>query len=183
MHEDRLESFIKTHRQEFDHFDPSVEIWNKVELSLEVSPIRKLSFRKVLAIAAAVTVLLSTGFLIGNYTAGPGSHQSVAVEQLIEIAPELPKLEKYYDQEFQKKYQQLVSYDYEPEIHDDLDEVDKAMEELKLELIDAPKGLEKEILDNLIESYKMKIKILERVLEQYQREGHLNSTDNDRFTI
>ncbi len=40
------------------------------------------------------------------------------------------------------------------------------MEELRLELEVAPRGAEEQIVTNLIRSYQIKVKILERVLER-----------------
>ena len=183
MQPDKLESFIQQHREEFDAKTPNVEIWSKIERQMDGRSLRRLKIRRKLSMAAGVAALLSAGFLLGNYSGGL-SQQQDSLARVEEIVPELPKLEKFYHQEFQKKYQQLVSYDYDSGINDDLAEIDQAMSELKMELLNAPKGLEKEILQNLIESYKMKIKILERVLEQFQGdEQPNNSIDHERFTI
>ena len=183
MQPDNLESFIKQNRAEFDIKTPEAEIWNRIEKQMDGRSVRKLKVRRSLSMAAGIAALLSAGFLLGNYSSGL-SVQNDSQARVEEIVPELPKLEKFYDQEFQRKYQQLVSYDYDNGVNDDLAEIDQAMSELKLELLNAPKGLEKEILQNLIDSYKMKIKILERVLEQFQgADQPNNSSEHERFTI
>ena len=50
----------------------------------------------------------------------------------------------------------------------DLEQLDLTMQELRQELLRAPKGQEEQIIENLIRSYQTKVQILERVLERVQ---------------
>ena len=56
------------------------------------------------------------------------------------------------------------------------------MEELKNELLNAPKGKEEELISNLIQGYQMKISILELVLQKLEQTPSANYKNNKHET-
>lgn len=163
---DNLEQFINNNRADFDDAVPSLKAWAEIDKVISSQKSKVITLRKVLAIAASVLILLVAGASLGAFISN-GSNDDLAA-QLSEIAPDFVEAEQYYQQKIDRKYQQLASYSHDQTIEEDLSQLDELMNELKAELIVAPKGKEEEIVESLIESYQTKISILERVLDRIQ---------------
>lgn len=165
---DRLEEFINNNRADFDDAMPSLKVWARLDKALEQQQAQ--SHRRpwtMMRVAAAVLVLLTIGGIGGLYL---GKMQnSVSPEQVANISPEAAEAERYYTAQFQEKYQQLAKYDAEVNtLNADFEQIDKATQDLKKELLNVPKGSEEQVVRNLIQSYQLKLRILERVLERVQ---------------
>jgi hypothetical protein len=163
---DNLEQFINDNRADFDDAVPSLKAWAEIDKAISSQKAKVITLRKVLAIAASVVILLVAGASFGAFMSN-GSNDNLTA-QLSEIAPDFVEAEQYYQQKIDRKYQQLASYSHDQTIEEDLSQLDELMNELKAELIVAPKGKEEEIVESLIESYQTKISILERVLDRIQ---------------
>lgn len=163
---DNLEQFINNNRADFDDAVPSLKAWAEIDKVISSQKSKVITLRKVLAIAASVLILLVAGASLGAFISN-GSNDDLAA-QLSKIAPDFVEAEQYYQQKIDRKYQQLASYSHDQTIEEDLSQLDELMNELKAELIVAPKGKEEEIVESLIESYQTKISILERVLDRIQ---------------
>ncbi|MEL6943188.1 MAG: hypothetical protein AAFO82_11015, partial [Bacteroidota bacterium] len=177
--------FISQHREEFDEASPSLKAWYQIEKSLEqeVKVGRRIQLWKATRIAAAVILLLVTGGVIGSILTKQSSGNEIAVEQLEKIVPELPEMEQYYGQQLNQKLQQLASYEnVAPQILQDLEENDVFIQELKQELLKAPKGTEEIVLNNIIRTYQIKLGILERVLEHLEA-SKIQKSDRDEVEI
>ncbi len=130
-------------------------------------------WRTLRAIAAALALLI-TGAGIGSYFA---QQQAVSIATIEGVMPEYSEMERYYQQQIQEKYQQLAAHDKTELVAGDLKQLDKVMQELKAELLKAPRGKEEQIVENLIQSYRTKIEILSRVLERMQTSNQNNTDD------
>lgn len=180
MYKDNLEKFINENREAFDTEMPSLKVWAEIDKQLEEQkPKQRFSVFSLARMAAAVVVLLVSGAVIGNYVMK--QQQGEATVALEQISPEYAEMVQYYSQEFDTKYQQLVSLDAEETIADDLKQLDHVMEELQAELLEAPKGSEEQIVSSLIISYQTRVKILERVLERIHKNNRksLNPEDDE----
>jgi vacuolar-type H+-ATPase subunit I/STV1 len=166
MSKDNLEQFVRDNREAFDDAVPSLKVWAMLDDQLPEQQTKVISLRRVLQIAAAVVVLLGCGTLIGTYIAGGETPQLQAIVN--QMPEELEEIEQYYQKQVDAKYQQLASYKHDQSLENDLEQLDETMDELKKELLVAPKGKEEEIIKNLIEGYQTKILILERVLQRIQ---------------
>ena len=167
MHQDSLEKFIKDNRESFDDAYPSLKSWAVIEQSLTEQKVKQLTSRRLLKIAAAVLMIFTAGGLIGSYlTQATQAPPSVLATILPDISPELVALEQHYLEQIEEKSAQLASFPQDQEVVGDLQFIDEAMDELRQELEVAPKGAEEQIITNLIRSYQIKVKILERVLER-----------------
>lgn len=164
---DNLEKFIQQNRESFDDQIPSLKVWAAVDRAANKKEARRLQLWKNLRIAAAVTVLLIAGGLAGSYITQVNQGNS-ATAILQETAPEYFEMEQFFQGQINEKVNQLVSYDPDAQVLDDLDQIDQAMQELKQELSTSPKGQEKEIVESLIQNYQLKIAILERVLSKME---------------
>jgi hypothetical protein len=170
-----LENFIQNHRGEFDSATPDLRVWAALnkrleEVQLETSPTVAAPQAKIirmpinmasrLRIAASVAGLLLFGIAIGFYLKSSSKSTDLA-----SVSPEYGEMERYYQQQIDKKSKQLVSLKNAEEVKADLNEIDAVMAELRNELTNAPKGSREQIIRNMILSYQNKINILERVVD------------------
>ncbi|MCB0586881.1 MAG: hypothetical protein KDD06_16360 [Phaeodactylibacter sp.] len=165
MQRDYIEQFILDNRESFDSSVPGLKAWGEISHELDRRQSRRMTFWKVSRAAAAVVLLLACGAILGVYLSGSQMQQAA---QLEEIAPEYAEAEEYYKSQIDQKYQQLAAYHRDDFVEKDLARLDKVMQELREELLVAPKGKEEEIVKNLIQSYQAKVAILERVLDRLQ---------------
>lgn len=171
MKHDSLEQFIRDHRSEFDAEHPPLHIWAGIErqLGAEQKPgiagrtalMRSISRFKT---AAGIAALLVVGFMAGLGLAR--QQQSSVIAEIEQVNPDFSDAEKYYNEQIDSKVAQLAAYNAEAApVLEDLAQVDEIMEELKQELASAPAGAEEQIVSELINSYRTKLAILEKVLE------------------
>jgi phosphoglycerate-specific signal transduction histidine kinase len=181
---DNLENFITQNRDAFDDSIPSLKVWAAIDRTANKKHARRIRLWKQLQIAAAITVLLVSGGIVGSYLTQSGQGNS-AMAILQQAAPEYFEMEQYFKTQIDDRINQLVSYSPNDQVLQDLDQIDQAMLELKAELQDAPKGKEDEIIENLIQNYQMKVAILEKVLERMQLNSHTknNKTEDDEISI
>jgi len=168
MQRDFLEQFIDDNREAFDHATPNLKVWAEVNKALDA---RRPQAKRVMMwskarIAAAVVVLVAVGALFGSYLTRVNDQAAGATADL--VSPELMEAEQYYNGEVQKRYNQLANYAYDKSVDQDLQQIDQIMAELRADLAEVPKGMEEQIVSNLIKSYQTKIRILERVLDRTQ---------------
>lgn len=184
MQKNDLEQFIQDNRDAFDDARPSLKLWAEIEKELDgeaagasnIHPLR--SRRPWYQIAASVIILLTVGALGGSYLTQQNT-QPTAQELIEQVAPEFGEMETYYNQRIQENYARLTTYTQDPEIDADLAQVDQAMAELRTELEQAPPGREQEIVQQLIESYRLKLDILERILEHIEANNNITTPDNN----
>lgn len=188
---DPLEEFIRDNRAAFDTEYPGLGLWHQIEAEL---PAGKASGRvrtmtvPLWRMAAAVVLLLVAGGIIGQQLNGSSEEaQRMAVFQ--EIAPDYVELQEYYEQQIDEKYGRLANYnpDQKKVLEQDLADIDQVMLELRAELLDAPDEDRAEIVHNLIDTYQLKIEILERILTRISSDSTTNpsndETTNNKQTI
>ncbi|HKK74051.1 MAG TPA: hypothetical protein VJ953_03175 [Saprospiraceae bacterium] len=181
---DGLEKFINDNRSAFDNEVPSLKVWAAIDRAANQKEARRLRLWKNLRVAAAVAVLLIAGGVAGSYLTQANQGNS-ATAILQETAPEYFEMEAYFQNQINNRVNQLVRYDPDAQVLQDLDQIDQAMLELKEEIRTAPEGQEQEIVENLIQNYQMKIAILERVLEKMESTvpTKTNKKDQDEISI
>jgi hypothetical protein len=180
---DNIEKFIKNNRPEFDDRQPTEKVWKAVNKSLERNDKRggrMVSIWRFTRIAAASVVLIGAGVLIGlNYNKNP---KPDAFHQLY---PEFAETELFYKKQVKIKEAELANYKYDPAIDDDLKQLDKIFEDLKKELSNTPVSKREQVINAMVNNYRTKISILERVLERIQstKQENLKTKQNDSTEI
>ncbi len=165
MERDPLEDFIRDNRDAFDTEYPGLGIWNQIERQLPAQPkgLQRRLQAPIWRVAAAVVLLLFAGGIIGRQLGMQAmEEQQAAVIQ--QLAPDFPELERYYEQEIRQRYAQLTHYEATPNIEQDLQAIDREMDKLRKDLLAAPVEERAFIVENLINSYRLKLQILERIL-------------------
>jgi hypothetical protein len=188
----RLEDFILENRADFDNETPDLRVWAKLNERLEekvsestvsnrpqarIVQMPSTLWSNKLRIAASVAGLLMMGIGIGFYIKSSTNETGLAA-----VSAEYGEMERFYQQQIEKKTRQLASVKNSEEVKEDLNEIDLVMNELRTELTNAPKGSREQIIRNMITSYKNKMYILERVLDEKQQRQFVqtNTTTNNK---
>ena len=159
---DSMERFIKENRAAFDDLEPSEKIWGQIEQALPAP--RKARIFTLQRFAAAASILLLIG-MVGFFAFQQGKQQGVAMT-LSDISEELAEAETYYQSELKSKTAKLASLAPGHEVNIDLKEAESYMLELKKELKDVSLNEREIVIQAMIENYRTRLEILERVLER-----------------
>ncbi len=170
---DPLETFIREHRNDFDVRTPDLGVWAAIERQIPGTKAKvvKASWqRNLLRIAAAVAFLIS-GISIGIWYAHSTGYAQPGMA-MSEVSSEYAELEQYYQRDITAKQVQLTSLvSYQDEgLRNDLLQMDNVMNELRQDLANVPPGNREQVVRAMIENYKAKAAILERVLEHLKQQ-------------
>lgn len=169
---DRLEEFVRSHREEFDLFEPSDKLWEKIAQDIKPQP--KIRWTYYLSRAAVVAVIISATLVAQRLFTEQKAKRSA--EQTAEVKidiPELREAEMYYTGVINSKLEEVKPYFIDhPYLEDDLEmdmsELDSIYISLKNDLKDDVAN--QEVLDAMIQNYRMRISILEEMLEYLEPE-------------
>jgi hypothetical protein len=158
--DDQLRDFIQAHRSEFDTEVPSLKVWHNVDKNLKASS-KPISRWRIFQIAASLALLITTSVLIGMNLV---NQQPVMV---MEDGTTLNDLESFYGDRIENKMLELASYKESTSVMTDLQGLDQVFDEVKSELLNTNNEAEREkLVYYLIENYKLKLKVLEKVLDK-----------------
>jgi len=181
MNKDNLEKFIFERRDAFDDQEPPKMTWGKIqqELQKDNKVPRRISLWQVVKMASLIVFLISIGIVIGQY-----SSSNTEIASIEESFPEFKEAQTYYEFEVDEKLAQLARYSYDNSLEEDMAQLDDFMEELRMELEEAPKGTEELIINAMITNYQTKLDILEKVLESAKSTNQeKDNSNNDEINI
>ena len=153
-----IKQFIQKNRAAFDSEKPPAFVWENVEKNL---PRKRIHMYRILRIAAAVLLILGLGIVIGRF-AGQPSETELA---LSDISTEYAELENFYTQKINQKISLLKNQQLDERALSDIKELEQEFETLKREL-NTSNAQDEQIIQAMIENYRTKIDILERVLHR-----------------
>ena len=167
-----LEAFIRNNREAFDSQTPDLRVWSSIEKSIPASSAKVVAMpwqRQLLRIAAALALLIA-GVNLGIWYAGSiGAEPGMAMS---DVSPEYAELEEYYQRDISAKKGKLATFaSYrDKEVTEDLQQMDHMMTELREELSEVPPGNREQVVRAMIDNYKAKAAILERVLSHLEQQ-------------
>jgi hypothetical protein len=176
MKQNDLEQYIRDHRDAFDDDRPRGDVWAAIsgELDKPRATVRTLRVQRPwYQVAAAVALLLLAGGAGGAWWVSNNNPATLAQERVEELLPEFAEAEAFYTERIDARYAQLAHYRQDSLLRTDLAAIDRAMDELRAELVDVPPGREEVIVQQMIANYRLKLQLLERVLE------HIEQFDNN----
>jgi len=153
-----IKQFIQNNRAAFDSEMPPAFVWENVEKNL---PRKRVHMYRVLRMAAAILLILGMGIVIGRF-AGQTSKTDLA---LSDISNEYAELENFYTQKINQKINLLKNQQLDEKALSDIKELEEEFETLKHEL-NTSNAQDEQIIQAMIENYRTKIDILERVLNR-----------------
>ena len=132
---DRLEEFVKTHREAFDQFEPSAELWNKIQVSTKKGKTVKMRSYFIKVAAVVAIALLSSVFVVNNYFFNNDKLARITDPEL----KELLETEEYYAQQVNVKLLEikkcyLTFPDIKADVENDLNELETMYNSLKSDL-------------------------------------------------
>lgn len=169
---DRLEKYVLEHRDEFDMLEPSDALWQGIEKKMRKGKKRSIRFyaSRVAAVAAIfiVSLIVQKFFLIEkNY---------------YKEIPELAEAESYYSGLINAKLEEVKPMlndfpDIEQELNHDLSELDSVYKNLREDLKDNVAN--QEVIEAMIENYRLRIDILEEMMHFLDRQNEDNYKQNN----
>jgi len=181
---DKLEKFVTDNRDRFDVHEPSPEVWDKVVKRGEEKPkSRKITLRTVLWRAAAVVVIFIASYFVHDIINRQPSEMIAEDEYQDQeiLIPEVIEAEAYYSGLINEKLDEVRKFadiypDLEDEVKYDLSVLDSIYFDLKKDLRDNIAN--EEIVEAMIQNYRMKLEILEELLDELTK-----SEENDKETL
>ncbi|MDZ7881031.1 MAG: hypothetical protein U5L45_25420 [Saprospiraceae bacterium] len=177
LDDNSIEQFTQSNRADFDTETPNLKIWAAIDKQLNPTLAPKLGVQQwVWRIAASLTLLVvgaSAGFYFKT------TNEAATLAQTVnQIAPDFREAEQFYAQKVNTQLVKLATYspNSDPSVLADLTQIDEMEKELKKELDEAPNATREEIVKRMIDNYKIKLGILERVLQHLDTHQNNNST-------
>ncbi len=176
LKETEIEHFIRSNKSSFDTDIPNLKVWAAIEKRTAKTVIKPNAFKQwALRIAAAITLLIIGGG--GGFYLKTRQEAKELAQTVEQIAPDFREAEQFYAQKVQTQLVKLASFQptTDPSVLADLQQIDAVQKELKQELDDAPNATREEIVKHMIENYKIKLGILERVMQHLDEHQNSNS--------
>lgn len=174
MKKDELEKYVIENRNGFDNFDPDPALFAQVQENIR--PKRKISVSKIFLRIAAVIVIFISSYILHDYQS-ESNRATFLMEQAdavqIEEAKNFFDAKAYYTSIIGSKEKEVfgLSKNYpqiKKELISEFKEIDQEQSELQKDLKDGASN--KEIIDAMIQNYRIKLDILENLLLELSTE-------------
>ncbi len=178
MKTDELEKFVIENRNGFDDLEPDTALFAKVQKNIK--PTRKITASKIILRIAAVIVIFFSSYIFHDYQE-ERNRATFLIEQAdanqIEQAKDYFDAKAYYTSMIGNKEKEVFSLSknypqIKRELLSEFKEIDKEQNELQKDLKDGASN--KEIIDAMIQNYRIKLDILESVLKELSTETNDN---------
>jgi hypothetical protein len=180
-----LETFIRKNREAFDTAEPGAMIWENISGQLPKTKAIKVHIgwqRHLMRIAASLLLIL-TGLGGGIWYERHGNVNSGMA--MSEVSDEYAELEQFYQRKISVKQEKLATFTgtQSRDVYEDLEHLDEVMEQLRKELASVPPGNREQVVRAMIENYKAKTAILQRVLERLEETSQGGDNSNNSNAI
>ncbi len=150
------------------------------KLKEQERPVRRINFRHALQIAASIAIIAASGIWIIK-TGNSGDKVAVSTESV-----EFRETNNYYARQVNDRYEDIAAINFDSEeekemLLDELSSMDLYYRELLKEL-DANPGDER-VMNALIHHYKLKIQVMDQIIEQLIQLKNINTNENENTEI
>lgn len=172
---DRLESFIEENKDQFDLYQPSDRVWEKLNKRRHISVFTTKKLKFYIVRAAAVMLIFVASYAFHEYMDYRELAKNESPEtSLYKAVPELKEAAYYYNHMVSDRMQELRPYfskipGLESDIRIDLDELDTILSSLKKDLKD--NAANDQVIEAMIQNYQIKLQILEDLLTELKNEN------------
>ena len=171
MNNDKLKDFIIKNRSSFEEdFNPD-RVWSKLKKQKAVR--KSLLLPNVLKYAAITILLMMAGFTMGRYLV---PHQNPTTD--IGLRYQYHAVDNYYAKKANTLLQDAKEIHIEHTVLDDINNLDQQYKKLENEFLNAPLAKRKSVLDAMIQNARMRVEILEYVIDikqQFKNENNVQS--------
>jgi len=186
MKKDRLEQYISENRDQFDFHDPDERVWNGINKKIHRG-YKLPSLKKVISWAAVILITFGASYLLQEFLHRNNTATDIKDKkhQKLEI-PELQEAEIYYANLVDEKIIEIEPLlAGQPELgnalKNDLAKLDSICTELKGDLKDNIAN--DEVVEAMIQNYRLKLEILEDFLQQLQGKTNEEKTDKNEYNL
>ncbi len=152
--QDNLKDQIENNQEDFEIYPfDSENGWN--EISNKIAPAKKKNLGWTMGIAASRLMVMGFGFYSFQHQSDP-------------LANEVAEIENYYGNAIDQKIALVRNEIKDERILNDLNAMDEAFAELKVDLKDNVDN--QEVVEAMMENYRMKLQILEEILKELDKE-------------
>lgn len=179
---DRLEDFVRQHREQFDLREPDPSVWLKIQPA-DTPVSRERRSLRWLRVAAAVAVIFA-GSTAGVYFLRGGQVEKEMHGS--ELYQEIRETELYYSQMVSQRYDELRPYlasdpAAEEMLSLDMTELDEVYGQLKEDLKDNASN--PEVIEAMILNYRVKLEILEDLLHQLKEKENQDDEKDESVSL
>jgi hypothetical protein len=170
---EHLEDFIRKNRKNLDRYDPPESAWNRIRTGL---PASKRPFISGWSSAAAIALLIFGSAVLyhaTNRNKTGADNLSRTEQRIFNSDPVLKETEIYYNSVINNLYREaqplLTGHpDLEKELRADISQIDSICLDIRKDLRDNVAN--QEVIEALINNYRIKIRILEELLNALNEE-------------
>ena len=171
MKPDKLEQFILDNRNDFDDMSPSPGSWK--QLKNDIKAVRQINWTTRLVRLAAAIVIFVSSYIFIDYTVNKNNTSQMHADdpelEIYENIPVLVEARAYYSSQIsnmEEEVYQLTGTDshIRNDIELEFEELDQVFDELKADLNDD--AANEEVIEAMIQNYRIKLQILEEILIQ-----------------
>ncbi|MEM7102417.1 MAG: hypothetical protein AAF502_04730 [Bacteroidota bacterium] len=178
--QDQLDKFMRENRAAFDAAEPDSMIWDNIEKAITPAGQSKVVNIWGYARVAAVAILLLTiGAIGGSYFSGSAYQSPGLVMQ--DLSTEYAEAEAYYVSQINQKMDQIKTFDLSESVVEDIQSLNDEFNSLRSKLGD--EVTDEVIISAMIENYKTKIRILERVVDRMEKSEQEKTKHNDEIQL
>lgn len=182
MSEDKLRSFIKEHKSEFDDQKTPARVWDRIDQDLGRGPKKnKPSTKQIWMILSTVLVMFSAGIYFGSKYFSEQKPPAVYAEIQDE---EFLEMQHYYNPLLERKQQKFVNQVSNESSKDELkalNELDEGFQELQLDFVNSSSNNKEMMMHLMKENYELRIKILEMAMEKIQTKEAPSTNNNNNY--
>lgn len=175
MKQDKLEKFISENRELFDDELPGSGVWENI--SADIQPQRGIGWKSILWKAAAAVIIFTASWFFHDLIDSSPSEITTAHKEAMDSESKekrnaLLEAEAYYTSRIgntREKVYKLARDNRQllKELNEEFVELDRIMKDLKRDLQD--NAANEEVVEAMIQNYRVKLLILEEVLQQLQK--------------
>ncbi len=177
-----LEKHITRMRDQLDAAEPPPGHMKRFrnKLKQQQNPVRRINFRHALQIAASIAIIAASGIWIIK-TGNSGDKVAVTNESV-----EFRETNSYYVRQVNDRYEDIEALNFDSEdekemLLDELSSMDQYYRELLKEL-DANPGDDR-VMNALIRHYKLKLQVMDQIIEQLIQLKNINTDENENTEI
>ena len=180
MKRDKLEQYIANHRHEFEQPDPGEEAWKGIQD--RIRPVRRIHWQRVAWQSAAAVAIFFLSWVIHDAVNRHVQQAHVGMSAGLEAEldhrmQELLEADAFYTYRIAETREAIYKLSggddrLMEDLDTDLEELEKAFEELKDDLRDDTGN--QEVIEAMIQNYRIKLEILEEMLIQLKRSNDPN---------
>jgi hypothetical protein len=184
---DRLESFIEENIEQFDLYKPSDQVWKELNERNHKSGFSLKKLKTVVTRSAAALLIFVASYAFHEYMDYREMARNESPDKAIfKSAPELKEAEYYYNNMVSDKMKELQPYfsklpGLESDIKVDLHELDVILYALKEDLKD--NAANDQVIEAMIQNYRIKLQILENLLNELKKENKNTKDEKTSYPI